>query len=393
MHKHFFYFLTFFIFFINYIQAQSTTPSLTIGTQIWSTNNLNVSKFRNGDIIPQAKTEAEWVTAGNKQKPAWCYYNNDSANGKEYGKLYNWYAVNDPRGLAPKGWHVPNEGDWNKLVKYLDVSADTTCRDCSPSKIVGGMMKSTSLWNYPNLGASNSSGFSANPAGFRTPKGEFMWIGNYGYWWSSKEFNDINAWYTHLVYDNSSIIKNFSIEKKFGFSVRLIKGESPKLGQSTKSRNSQSGISNNNEKTNKLIELNVGDEYLGGTIFEIYSDGSGGKVFYPVLSDKLVDAKRYLKSEDLFMADDYALQKIFKLGLINYKIYGGVLWFINRDISYSEGYGMTAESIIDLPDGYYDGSKRTGEIIRYGFKEDGYYGGKCKYVPMRIFSGKPTKYK
>ena len=93
--------------------------TVTIGTQTWAIANLNVNNFRNGDSIPEAKTNKEWVTAGESGKPAWCYYNNDPANGKKYGKLYNWYAVNDPRGLAPAGWTLPSDADWVKLTYYL----------------------------------------------------------------------------------------------------------------------------------------------------------------------------------------------------------------------------------------------------------------------------------
>ena len=77
--------------------------TVTIATQIWAAANLNVGTFRNGDSIPEARTHQEWAAAGEAGKPAWCYYNNDPANGLRYGKLYNWYAVNDPRELAPAG--------------------------------------------------------------------------------------------------------------------------------------------------------------------------------------------------------------------------------------------------------------------------------------------------
>ena len=95
-------------------------PSKIIGEQIWMTKNLNLEKFRNGDPIPQVKTQAQWKKAREEKKPAWCYYNNDPVNGVKFGKLYNWFAVTDPRGLAPKGWHIPNEEEWKQLVKYLD---------------------------------------------------------------------------------------------------------------------------------------------------------------------------------------------------------------------------------------------------------------------------------
>jgi hypothetical protein len=95
------------------------SQTVKIGSQVWSTRNLDVSTFRNGDPIPEAKTDEEWKDAGNNQQPAWRYYNNDPANGKKYGKLYNWFAVVDPRGLAPVGWHVPTQQEWVALHSFL----------------------------------------------------------------------------------------------------------------------------------------------------------------------------------------------------------------------------------------------------------------------------------
>ena len=89
--------------------------SVKIGDQTWMSTNLNVSKFRNGDPIPEIKTEEEWINAGKNKQPAWCYYNNDPSNGSKYGKLYNWWAVKDPRGLAPEGWHIPSSGEFSYL--------------------------------------------------------------------------------------------------------------------------------------------------------------------------------------------------------------------------------------------------------------------------------------
>jgi uncharacterized protein (TIGR02145 family) len=89
----------------------AVAQQIKIGTQTWAKKNLNVSTFKNGEVIPEAKTIEEWVKAGDDKKPAWCYYNNDPANDSIYGKLYNWYAVNDIRGLAPKGWHIPRDAE------------------------------------------------------------------------------------------------------------------------------------------------------------------------------------------------------------------------------------------------------------------------------------------
>jgi uncharacterized protein (TIGR02145 family) len=93
--------------------------TVVIGTQTWMAENLNVSKFRNGDPIPEAKTKEEWLKAGEKKQPAWCYLDNDSLNGNYCGKLFNWFACNDPRGLAPEGWHIPHFNEWRKLEDFL----------------------------------------------------------------------------------------------------------------------------------------------------------------------------------------------------------------------------------------------------------------------------------
>ena len=110
---------------------------VTIGSQVWMTENLNVDKFRNGDPIPEAKTYEEWKKAGENKQPAWCNYKNDPANGEKYGKLYNWFAVNDPRGLAPKGCHIPSDKEWTVLTDFL-----------GGNKVAGTKMKSRRPKNH-----------------------------------------------------------------------------------------------------------------------------------------------------------------------------------------------------------------------------------------------------
>ena len=146
-----------------------------IGKQIWMAENLNVEKFRNGDFIPQARTDEQWVRAANNEKPAWCYYNNDPKNGKKYGKLYNWYAVNDPRGLAPKDWKIPSYNDWKWLINFIGGDSEAVKK-----------MKSTSGW-ADNGNGTNSSGFSGLPGGWRDYDDAFCDFGELGLWWSSTE--------------------------------------------------------------------------------------------------------------------------------------------------------------------------------------------------------------
>ena len=200
-------------------------PSVTICNQIWTTKNLDVTTYRNGDAIPQVTDPTAWenLTTG-----AWCYYNNDPAMGPIYGKLYNWYAVNDVRGLAPTGYHVPSDAEWNKLVKCIDPSADKTCIGCIQSETAGGAMKETgtSHWLSPDreqkANATNSSGFAGLPGGNRDNFGTFSIIGSSGYWWSSTEYSASSAWYRLLGFNSSGVVRA-SFNKAGGFSVRLIK--------------------------------------------------------------------------------------------------------------------------------------------------------------------------
>lgn len=180
-------------------------PTVKIGQQEWMVKNLDVVTFRNGDTIPEAKTDEEWKKAGTEGKPAWCYYNNDPKNGKKYGKLYNWYAVNDTRGLAPKRYHVPSKKEWNVLVETL--GGDT---------IASKKLKSAEGWRKDSNGT-NESGFSGLPGGFRNYKGRFPSTSYYGNWWSSTENDELDAWYYEL-----NLGGDFYNEG-FGLSVRCLK--------------------------------------------------------------------------------------------------------------------------------------------------------------------------
>ncbi len=193
----------------NKVIQTNSYKSVKIGTQTWMTENLNVDKFRNGDPIPQAKTNAEWYAAGDNNQPAWCYYDNDSANGAKYGKLYNWYAVNDSRGLAPAGYHIPSHAEWTFLTTYL-----------GDFDIAGENMKSKSGWDK-NGNGTNRSGFSGLPGGFRNINGTFYVVGEDGYWWSSSEAS-LNAWYRGLIYFYGYVVMKED-DKANGFSVRCLR--------------------------------------------------------------------------------------------------------------------------------------------------------------------------
>ena len=193
--------------------------SVIIGTQEWMKENLNVSKYTDGTIIPQVTDPTAWaaLTTG-----AWCYYNNDTANGAIYGKLYNWYAVvgihdTDPNTpnkiLAPTGWHVSTDGEFTILTTFL-----------GGSDVAGGKMKEigTSHWTIPNTDATNSSGFTGLPGGGCGYNGSFFPSNGDGYWWSSTENNSNQAWDRQLVYINGIIFRSGVNVKKTGISVRCI---------------------------------------------------------------------------------------------------------------------------------------------------------------------------
>ena len=181
---------------------------VSIGNQCWMKENLKVTHYKNGDVIPQVQDKQAWakLTTG-----AWCYYNNDASNGTKYSKLYNWYAVHDPRGLAPNGYHIPTDEEWKKLTDYLGEESEA-----------GTKMKSTSGWNN-NGNGTNSSGFSGLPGGYRGDDGTFNYIGNYGYWWSSTDYNTYNAWFRSLNYFNGNVYRYVYFGKENGFSVRCLR--------------------------------------------------------------------------------------------------------------------------------------------------------------------------
>jgi uncharacterized protein (TIGR02145 family) len=186
-------------------------PSVAICSQKWMDRNLDVTTYRNGDTIAYVTDPAAWaaLTTG-----AWCYYNNDPSTNAAYGKLYNWYAVNDPRGLAPAGWHVPSDAEWATL--------ETTC--LGGTSVAGGKMKvtGTSTWVSPNTGATNTSGFAGLPGGFRGFNGSFFLVGNDGIWWSATENDTALAWCRNLFYSNGTIFRS-STNKHFGFSLRCLR--------------------------------------------------------------------------------------------------------------------------------------------------------------------------
>ena len=189
---------------------QLIIPSVTIGTQVWMVLNLDVTTYRNGDPIPQVTDPRAWPSM---VTGAWCYYDNDSVKGAIYGKLYNWYAVNDPRGLAPVGWHVASDDEWARLTAILG------------GKEAGGQLKEagTSHWFSPNTGANNYSRFTALPGGYRYTGGTFSNLGSSGIWWSASEWDPGNAGRREMYYSSAAVGWIPSTPKYCGFSVRCVR--------------------------------------------------------------------------------------------------------------------------------------------------------------------------
>jgi uncharacterized protein (TIGR02145 family) len=192
-------------------QQGNVYKTIVIGTQEWMAENLKTSIYRNGEAIANITNGNQWLglTTG-----AWCYYNNDSQYECPYGKLYNWYAVADPRNVCPTGWHVPTDAEWTTLTTFL-----------GGVSIAGGKMKSTGTqyWLSPNQDATNESGFSGLPGGFRDGfNGDFYDVGDYGNWWSSSESSTASALYNNLVYSNGNAGGD-GYNKRGSFSVRCLR--------------------------------------------------------------------------------------------------------------------------------------------------------------------------
>ncbi len=198
-------------------QAQTVTDidgnvynTVTIGTQVWTKENLKVSRYNNGDTIPNVTDSAQWA---NLTTGAYCNYSNNSYYDSIYGKLYNFYTVVDNRSLCPSGWHVPSDSEWTVLTTFLGGDA-----------VAGGKMKEVGYahWANPNANADNSSGFTARAGGLR----ENWYYGLFynAVFWSSTASNDSSAWFRTLFYNVPIVYRNdCSNNKTAGFSIRCVK--------------------------------------------------------------------------------------------------------------------------------------------------------------------------
>ena len=205
---------------VGQLKAETSSPktpdsqkikTVKIGNQTWMAENLNTEYFSNGDPIPYAESKEDWDEAAENSQPAWCYYDNDPQNGKKFGRLYNWYAVNDSRGIAPSGWRVASDEDWDELAETLG------------DEEVGKKIKSKQGWNEDGNGT-DEVGFNALPGGLRDIDGKFGYIGEACYFWTSTEYSEENAADRFLNHDEDEI-DSYDLGKSSGYYIRCIMGK------------------------------------------------------------------------------------------------------------------------------------------------------------------------
>lgn len=184
--------------------------TIKIGDQWWMAENLKVTRYPNGDAIPAVANSNTWVKS---ESGARCAYDYTATNVPTYGYLYNWYAVNDSRHLAPEGWHVPTDFEWSHLIQELGGAAEA-----------GGTLKTagTEYWEIPNTAATNSSGFSALPGGWNTPYGFFTAVGKHAFFWTSSEHSTESGVDYHLGWDHAQVCRSVD-SKIYGMSIRCVK--------------------------------------------------------------------------------------------------------------------------------------------------------------------------
>ena len=184
--------------------------TITIGTQMWMDENLKATHFRNGDAIPNITDSMTW---SNLSKGAYCYYDTLKINIPVYGLLYNWYAITDSRNICPAEWHIPGHVELITLTDFL-----------GGEHLAGAKLKEKGFvhWRRPNTGATNETGFTALPAGFRSYEAVFYDLGYYGFWWCSSKGSEGGAWGYGMYYFYGDVNMDSS-EKTNGFSVRCIK--------------------------------------------------------------------------------------------------------------------------------------------------------------------------
>jgi uncharacterized protein (TIGR02145 family) len=197
-----------------------TYDLVEIGGQCWFADNLATDQYRNGDFIPTGLDNTTWQ---NTTTGAYAVYDNDPANDVTYGKLYNWYTTVDTRGLCPTGWHVPTDCEWMYLEGSLGMSVLDQETVGYRGTNEGGALSAITNWTFPNMGATNSSGFTALPGGNRNYDGAYGGVGTLGMLWSSAEYDSDNAWLRILPDFSSRVYRQNNFNKRYGFSVRCVR--------------------------------------------------------------------------------------------------------------------------------------------------------------------------
>jgi uncharacterized protein (TIGR02145 family) len=233
--------------------------TVNIGSQEWMSQNLRTSKFANGESIPNITDLTQW---SNLNSSGWANYNNDIQFELIYGKLYNWYSVNNSANLCPNGWHVPSDSELLILFNFLGGASNS-----------GGKLKSTGTqyWSTPNLGATNESGFSGLPGGIRRNDGVCFNLNSYGAWWTSTENSMVNSkdWAIGCCGLN---VEQYSRDKKSGLSVRCIKSKDASLGLKE--------VENTKKKLIKIVDVmgRITEIIPNSIYFKVYDDGTTEKV-------------------------------------------------------------------------------------------------------------------
>ncbi|MDR3627599.1 MAG: fibrobacter succinogenes major paralogous domain-containing protein [Ignavibacteriaceae bacterium] len=252
----------------NNIIAQDAIKSVKIGEQIWMVKNLDVTHFNNGEKIPEAKTKEEWEKLGYEGKPAWCNYDNNPKNGNKFGKLYNWYALNDPRKLAPEDWHIPTQDEFETLV--TTVNSDGNALKAEGKKLGDGA-------------TTNTSGFSALLSGSRFHTINFDNLGKEAVFWSSTENDFRNASVLTLSKLSNGLRLTDGGHKSDGFSIRCIKNNQKYLDKYTKSKYNNTNVDSFSE-VSSIRDGIIADLNNIGSMAQMYyhkptSMGGGGNEF------------------------------------------------------------------------------------------------------------------
>jgi len=246
----------------------NTYNIVTIGTQEWLQSNLRTEHYNNGEPVPEVQGNSTWESA---VTGAMCYYNNDEASFKSaYGGMYNWYAATDIRNICPVGWHSPSDDEWAALASSL-----------GGDNFAGGKLKEAGVanWAAPNAGATNETGFTAYPTGYRAYSGGYGYMGQYGYWWTTTAGAGTDAWYNFMAYDHEAVSK-LSGSYNYGFAVRCIKGAQPMVATSAATAMTSSSVTLNGKVNPNGASTTITFEYgittsYGSTATAVQSPAAG----------------------------------------------------------------------------------------------------------------------